>query len=155
MNLDYITRVVIPAALKMLPARMDSMEARAMLVAIGLQESRFEYRTQKGGPAEGFWQFEASGGWKGVFTHPASTHIAHDVLSAMGYGEPDLHDYYAVENNDILACALARLLLWTHPKALPAQWQADYAWQYYLNLWRPGKPHRDTWDGFFDDAWET
>lgn len=152
---EYVTAVVIPAALKLLPAKMDSLEARAMLLTTGLQESRFEFRVQKGGPAEGFWQFEAAGGWKGVLTHPASSPLARDVLKALAYGEPDLHDYYAVENNDVLSCVFARLLLWTHPKALPARWQIDYAWQYYLNLWRPGKPYRATWDAFYEEAWDT
>ena len=56
MSNQYIRDVVIPAALHMLPGHMDSPEARAMLLAIGLQESKLTYRRQVGGPAHGFWQ---------------------------------------------------------------------------------------------------
>jgi hypothetical protein len=152
-TLEYIAAIVIPAALKLLPAKMDSLEARAMLIAIGLQESRFLHRGQIGGPARGYWQFEQGGGVKGVLTHAASSPHARDILMTLGYNEAVQTSYAALENNDILACTYARLLLWTHPKALPQRWQTDYAWQQYLSTWRPGKPHRDTWDGFFDDAW--
>jgi hypothetical protein len=149
----YINDIVFDAALKLLPTQMDSPEARALMLAIGLQESRFEYRAQVGGPAEGFWQFESGGGWKGVLKHPDSAKLAQEVLKELAYGEPDLDDYYAIENNDILSCVFARLLLWTHPKALPKVGQHDYAWGYYIELWRPGKPHRKTWDAFYDEAW--
>lgn len=153
-TMEYVASVLIPSALRLLPVKMSSLEAKAMLIAIGLQESRFEYRKQVGGPATGFWQFEVGGGWKGVLTHNASALLARGLLKSLVYGEPDLSDYKAIENNDLLACAFARLLLWTHPRALPARWQADYGWEYYLELWRPGKPHRATWNAFFDQAWE-
>lgn len=153
-TVEYVAEILLPAALRMLPTKMDSQEANVMLLAIGLQESRFTHRAQVGGPAEGFWQFESGGGWKGVLKHPESVLHARTALKAMAYGEPDLNDYYAIENNDILACVFARLLLWTHPRALPQRWQVGYAWEYYLETWRPGKPHRETWDGFFDQAWE-
>jgi hypothetical protein len=26
---------------------------------------------------------------------------------------------------------------------------AEAAWDYYIRNWRPGKPHRATWDGFW------
>lgn len=53
---------ILDPALKLLPS-MDSVRARMMLLAIGLQESRFEHRRQLGnGPARGFWQFESGGG---------------------------------------------------------------------------------------------
>lgn len=54
-TLKLITTQAIEPALSLLPARMDSSRARAMLLAIGLQESRFEYRRQmNNGPARGF-----------------------------------------------------------------------------------------------------
>ena len=151
--IEYISAAVIPAALKLLPAQMDSPEARAMLLTSGLQESKFEHRRQVGGPAEGFWQFETGGGWKGVTGHPASKAHALSVLLTLGYGLPDLNDYYAIEHNDILACVFARLLLWTHPLSLPKEGHHQYAWDYYISLWRPGLPHRQTWDAFYDEAW--
>src|SRR3990167_1272781 len=152
--IDYINKVVRPAALSLLPPHMDSPAARSMLLAIGLQESRFEHRFQIGGPAHGFWQSEYGGGaWTGVLTHAATSKISRDLLKAMAYGEPDIGDYKGIAHNDILACALARLLLWTHPKPLPGRGDAVYAWTYYRDTWRPGKPHWLTWTDFYTQAW--
>lgn len=150
----YVHGVVIPAAMALLPAKMDSVAARAQLLAHGLQESRFEHRFQIGGPAQGFWQSEYGGGaWTGVLNHSATRVLARSILEQMAYGEPDVSDYRGIAHNDVLACAFARLLLWTHPKRLPQRGERVYAWQYYLDTWRPGKPHRETWDALFDEAW--
>lgn len=151
--MGYVNRIALPGAMQLLPARFDTREARAMLLAIGLQESRFEHRFQIGGPAHGFWQFEAGGGWKGVLAHVATSAIARGVLEALAYGEPDVTDYRGIAHNDVLACVLARLLLFTHPKRLPGRGEHQYAWAYYLDTWRPGKPHRATWDAFYTTAW--
>ena len=59
--ITLVRTYALPAACSLLPARMDTRAARALLVAIGLQESRFEHRRQIGGPARGFFQFEAMG----------------------------------------------------------------------------------------------
>ncbi|WP_199707465.1 hypothetical protein [Teichococcus wenyumeiae] len=51
----------------------------------------------------------------------------------------------ALEGHDLLAYALARLLLLTDPYAVPETVNAG--WDCYAKgLWRPGKPHRDKWD---------
>ncbi|MCV6902125.1 MAG: hypothetical protein NTT76_05400, partial [Achromobacter xylosoxidans] len=58
MDLKKIIDTGISPALALLPAGMDTQAAHVMLLAIGLQESRFTHRQQIGGPARGFWQFE-------------------------------------------------------------------------------------------------
>lgn len=151
---DYTANVVFPAALKLLPAKMDSTEARAMLLAIALQESRMTHRRQIGGPAVSLWQFEKGGGVHGVMKHGATRQHISLALRAMAYGETDEIAFAAMEHNDVLACVFARLLLWTHPKPLPKMGGADYAWTYYTETWRPGKPHRETWDAFYAQAWD-
>ena len=60
--------------------------------------------------------------------------------------------FEAMAWNDTLACAMARLLLWMQPPALPAIGDKEGAWQYYLKAWRPGAPHRHTWDARYDTA---
>src|SRR3990167_5653674 len=135
--LAYVHKHVIPAALGMLPARLDTPDARAMLLAIGLQESRFQYRRQIGGPARSFWQAESGGGFRGILFHAETRQLARDILSRTRYGEPDESDFAAIEHNDILACCGARLLLYSHPKPLPKQGETEYAWRYYLDTWRP------------------
>lgn len=156
MTPERLLHNAIVPALKLLPEKMDSIPARAMLVAIALQESRCKYRAQIGGPARGFWQFEMYGGVKGVLNHPASQGHIKSVLGALDYS-PDAKEaacYIAIEHNDVLAAAFARLLLWTLPGPLPAQNSPGGGWSAYIAAWRPGKPHRETWDSFYTDAWD-
>ena len=80
---EYLTDV-IPAAMALLPTRMDTQESRAMLIAIALQESRLTYRKQIGGPARGFHQFE-TGGVRAVLRHTAVDGYARSVVDALGY----------------------------------------------------------------------
>jgi len=132
---------------------MDTPAARAMILAIGLQESRFQHRRQIGGPARGFWQFERGGGVRGVLLHTSTRPTILSIVDSMIYDATPETSYDAIEHNDVLACCFARLLLWSHPKPLPAQGDHDGAWHYYMATWRPGKPHRSTWNDFYDDAW--
>lgn len=153
MNLGDVIAVAITPALSMLPARMDSVQARAMLVAIGLQESEFHYRRQLGGPARGYWQFEKDGAVLGVMNHRATGAIIAEVTRRLDYPfqRDVLHD--AIENNDVLACVFARLLLWTIPAPLPEELEDDIGWIQYLEGWRPGKPHPERWPSRYAAAW--
>lgn len=153
-DLGQITKQIIAPGLELLPSTMDTPKARLMLLAIGLQESRFEHRRQIGGPARGFWQFEKGGGVAGVLTHPQSKWIAHEVCRQRGVEPAAAAVYPALEKDDLLACAFARLLLFTDPKPLPAPGYCAAAWDYYLRSWRPGKPHRQTWDALYAQAME-
>ena len=139
--------------MSLLPPQMNSVEAKAQLIAIGLQESRFLHRKQIGGPARGFWQFEQGGGIKGVLHHHATRDHIREVLAALKYQPTAKCCYEAVAHNDILALAFARLNLWWVPGALPEEHHCDLGWDYYIEAWRPGKPHRKTWNAFFDQAW--
>lgn len=151
---SYLHRYIFPAAHDLLPEKMASKPADAMLVAIALQESECAYRAQVRGPAKGFWQFEQAG-VTGVMSHPASRSHTRTALVALRYSPsmttPAIHD--AIEHNDVLACVFARLLLWTLPEALPAMDEPGQGWSQYLKAWRPGKPHIETWHRNFTRAW--
>jgi len=153
----YLLGHVLPAALGLLPERMGGPLAEVNLLAIGWQESRLTHRWQLGrnvlsramhlrGPARGLWQFEKVG-VGGVLTHRASAAAAAAVCAALNYQADVATVHGAVAHNDVLACAFARLLLWTHPDPLPraSEDAAAAAWDYYLALWRPGRPHPETW----------
>ena len=147
---------ILPAALSLLPPEMDSPNARALLLAIGLQESRFQHRRQIGGPARGAWQFEYGGGILGVRTHPATDGHLSAALNKLCYA-PDASQealYKAIEHNDVLAAVMARLLLWTLPDALPGPQDAGKGYSQYLQAWRPGKPHSFTWPDNYRQAWD-
>lgn len=141
---------LITGGLLWLPERFDSPEARAMLMAIGLQESRFMHRRQIGGPANGYWQFEHGGGVRGVLHHPGTGGFAREVMTRLDYPVTSEAAYNALPDNDVLAVVFARLLLFTVPSALPES--PGDAWQQYLWAWRPGKPHANTWPGYFERA---
>lgn len=141
----------IKPGLLLLPS-MDTPEARVMLIAIGMQESRFSYRTQINGPARGFWQFER-GGVRGVLTHPATKPIVIEACRTLHIRPSEDDCFEAITYNDALACAFARLLLWTLPGKLPSQENTEEGWRQYIEAWRPGRPHRETWNGYFNEAW--
>lgn len=160
MTLDEITAAGIDPALALLPPKLDSAEARVMLLTIGLQESRFLHRRQlvgsppqPTGPAKSFWQGEKGGGMvAGVRTHAATKALAAGLYAARGVQSTNQAIWDAIENDDVLAAGLARLLLYSDPGALPRVTDTDGAWQLYLRTWRPGKPHVQTWAGFHRQA---
>ena len=146
---------VLPAAFELLPIEMRSREAHAHLLTIGLQESGFlERRQLEGGPARGLWQFERAGGTAGVLSYPSSRPHALEVLRELHYEASVPIVHVALEHNDILAAAFARLLLWTLPDRLPRRTQPVVAWKQYLRAWRPGEPRRATWAAYHTRAWE-
>lgn len=141
-------------ALLLLPAKMTSPQAELMLLAIGLQESRLTHRRQIGGPARGLWQFERGGGVAGVLRHAASREHALSVCDARRVAPVPEQVYQRLEHDDVLAAAFARLLLYTDPARLPALGEVGASWDLYLRTWRPGKPHRHTWDALYAQALE-
>lgn len=133
-----------------IPRNYNTPEARVMLLAIGLQESRFLYRRQIRGPARGWYQFEKGGGVHGVLTHRSSAREIERVLGKIHVAKTDV--YTAIEWHDQLATVMARLLLYTDPRPLPAVTDEAAAWQLYLRVWRPGRPHPETWPAFHKAA---
>ena len=157
MNVPKHVVQAVHEALRLLPPAMDSKEARVMLYAIGLQESRFTHRAQVidgggKGPARGYWQFERAGGVRGVLRHPASKFWMHSVCNARNVPAQETSVWLAMETDDVLAAAAARLLLFTDPARLPAVGEQAESWTYYLRNWRPGKPHPRTWPECYETA---
>lgn len=149
---QLVDLAILPA-LSLLPPKMSSRQAVAMMIAIALQESRIEHRRQIGGPARGFWQFEAGGGVTGVLRHASTGATIRGVLDLLRYDDSVQTSYQAIEHNDILAAVYARLLLWTLPQRLPEVGEPALGWDEYEDAWRPGAPHRQTWDNFYAQAW--
>jgi len=147
-----VLEYVIPQAADWMPDIPFTPESNVLLLTIGLQESRFRHRRQIRGPARGFWQFERFGGTLGVLTHKSTRRTAHALAQARLGDTRAERVNEALAEDDVLACGFARLLLWTDPKPLPKLGDSEGAWQYYLRNWRPGKPHRHTWDALYDQA---
>jgi hypothetical protein len=157
----------IPAALSLLPGKMNSMQARAQMLAIGLHESGFIARQQHGtattpghGPAKSFWQFEKSGGVQELLDTPTTRIILAPICDVLGYPRilaGDLHE--AMEHNDTLAAVMCRLLLWKDPRLMPERHESSKGYAIYLARWRPNAAaatkHAHDWPANFKLAWET
>jgi hypothetical protein len=154
--IEFVYQHVLPAAGDLLPDEMQSHNADALLLTIGLYESGFTARRQKPlGPARSFWQFEDAG-VLGVLSHPATRTHAHAVLSQLQYSlNSSVHQIQvAMEHNDVLAAAFARLNLWWDPERLPGERHPMVGWEIYKRVWRPGAPPRlDAWAFHWSQAW--
>ena len=154
MNLEALNLNILPFALSLLEPRHDTKEARAMMIAIALQESGLKARRQAGdGPAKSYWQFER-GGVAGIAHHKLSAPLLAKVCDSLDYPADVDAIHIAIEHNDTLAACCARLLLFTHPDPLPKESEWMEAWQYYESLWRPGKPRFESWERNYKTAWE-
>lgn len=159
---DFLEKCVIPG-LALLPMKMDSMEARVMLVSIAQQESGLAHRyqvlngTTAKGPARGLYQFErgskaSRGGVWGVYLHEGSSAHLQRVCDERDVAFTPDSIYAAIETDDLFSTAVARLMLWTDPKPLPKPSDSEAAWETYTRIWRPGKPHPRTWKRYHSTA---
>lgn len=139
-----------------LPARMDTVGARLMMLTIQKQEDPEERRYQvvrrtestapvnivgertAKGPARGLWQFEQGGGIKGVLIHNSTGALIDDICDRFEVSRSTVACWRAIELNDVLAACFARLLLWSDPRKLPGINDADGAFRLYIDTWRPG-----------------
>lgn len=143
-------QILTPAMQLLADPRFDAPLARVELVAIGLQESGLRHRIQQpNGPARSWWQFERNGGVAEVMAHPATGTRLRPIVALLGYQFDKYALHTAMADNDLLGAVMARLLLFIDPRPLPTT--AQQGWDQYLARWRPGKPHRSTWD----DNWGT
>ncbi len=146
---------IYPAAMELLPEKMNSPEAKALLTAICLQESGFKHRRQVGGPALGLLQWELPQVGL-VLRHEVVGPLARNVLATLVYepGDPP-HErtHAAMEHNDILQCAFSRLLLWPDAAPLPKRDDVQGSLATYLRVWKPGRPHPEKWPANWAQAW--
>ena len=161
----FLVAAVLPA-LDLLPTNMTSAEAKAMLLAIALQETAHKARRQEvysqtkkawvDGPARSHFQFEL-GGLAGVLRHPATQPHAARFASALGYADatpPELLDIMVYDS--VLAAGMARLNLFWDAQPLPRRADgAQPAYDYYDRTWRPGKKRPLDWPPNWQLAWDT
>jgi hypothetical protein len=145
-------KIIRQAYREVLPGKFANDEATVLLLAIGLQESRFEKRQQMGGPARSFWQFEKGGGVRGVLGHPSTSKHAQALCALRGIAPTADSVYARMQDDDLLGCGFARLLLYSDAAPLPAIGNATESWDYYQRNWRPGKPHPQSWAGLYSQA---
>ena len=153
MSPDVFLTTALTPGLSLLPAAMDTPAARALIVAICLQETGLAKRRQLGGgPARGYAQFEPAG-VRGVLKHTASAATLRAVCTALDISGNAQAIHRAIEFSDVLTVCCARLLLWTLPAPLPTRGADSDAYGQYLHAWRPGKPRPNDWPTNFAVAW--
>lgn len=151
MTPNHLLTLAINPALSLLPEKMTSEPAKAMLLAIALQESGLRHRVQVGGPAKGWWQFEPIG-VSGVQGHHTTRELAAGADHTFLYASDAVYD--ALQHNDVLAATYARLLLFQCPDKLPSgRMDVDEGWRQYVRQWRPGRPHPSRWADNWRLAW--
>lgn len=155
--LRLLLRAIVPALEDLASGGInDSPEVRRFMIAIALQESGLKHRRQvtnsglEDGPASSYWQFEKNGGCKGALTHHAVKEHMLWVCTQYDIAPTPEALWEAMRYNDVVAASAARLLIYTLPKKLPVT--ADDAWAQYVDAWRPGKPHPETWQANWDMA---
>jgi len=137
---DFLARAIEPG-LALLPPNMGADAARVMLMAIAGQETNWSERRQiPAGQALGYWQFQQDGTVGLMDKLPALTQSVLDTCDLQ-----QSEAWEALQYNDAVACAFARLLLWSHPAPLPAIGDQAGAWAYYRRLWKPGRPDAKRW----------
>lgn len=174
-KLDEASNAITAALILLNNARMDTVAARLQLLTTGLQESKLTDRYQiidlrdrnRKGPARGLWQFERMGGTAGVMQHRASSPYAFGLITARGtlpqaridaarrngWTAEDIRTVWEqLEYDDVLAAGFARLLYWTDARAIPQPGNPTAAWKLYIDVWRPGKPVPDSWQGYYTEA---
>lgn len=158
---QFLTDCVNPG-LALLPPRLDGTAPRMWLTTIAQQESGLAHRWQivdpddpaKKGPARGLLQFEngtweTRGGIWGVYLHPATRLLLKALCDRVNLSFVPYAIWDRLDKDDALAVAIGRLLLLTDPYALPEPDDDDGGWRMYADrLWKPGKPHRSTWNGY-------
>lgn len=150
----FLDLAIVPAA-RLLPSVMDSPEARAMVVAIALQETNLRARRQRpSGPGRGFTQFEPGvAAIAEVLQHHATSLKAMQFCQLLCV-DPSVNGVYAaVEYHDILCAGFSRLLLWTSRVALPGPNDPESGWTLYVDRWKPGKPRHEDWYDSFSRGW--
>ena len=152
--LDNLNHGPLNQGLATLPAKFDSIRARALILKIVMQESKGIYRDQLErdgrntvlGPALGLGQFERDGACTSLLKHPVTKPYMLHVLSVYGI-EPKPDAFWrALKYNDALAMAACRInLLWL-PAPLPDIDDHAESHRQYIQAWQPGAWTRGSQD---------
>jgi len=147
---NFYSLVLLPSCAR-LPAAMNTQQSRLMLMAIAGQESGWANRTQVGGPARGFWQFDMTA-ILDILAHPVCGPLAISACAMWDVPADPTTIYEAIAWHDPLACHMARLLLLADPAALPAIDDAADAYACYTRNWRPGVERPEAWPAIYAQA---
>ena len=122
-------------------------------MAIAGIESGWQTRVQvPGGAARSYWQLEQYGAILDVMNDPTASPVVTAFCDAWDIPTDGTTLFDAVAYLDPLAYLIARLALWQVVAPLPAIGDSTGAYNYYLNVWRPGTPRPDAWPEIYYQA---
>lgn len=151
--LDAIRRTILHPALALLPESLSGREAEVLLLASGLAASGFQTRRDARGPGRGYWRALPDGVMVGGVLRAAQTRdLAVAVCDARQVPPIAERVYSALEHDDLLAAALARLLLWSDPAGLPSLGDEAGAWACYQCHWAVDEAARRDWPAHYQRA---
>lgn len=144
----------IDSGLDLLPEPLRTLDAKVQLYATSVQENptraprqiiKKDGKLQPIGPAAGDYQFEKTGGIRGLINFKSARvqQMLVGVCKARKVAVTVDALFDAIQVDPVLAAALARLLYFTDAGALPEAGAEQYAWEVYLRTWRPGAYERD------------
>lgn len=144
----------IDSGLAQLPESLRTLDAKVQLYATSIQENptraprqiiKKDGKLQAIGPAAGDYQFEKTGGIRGLinFKSDRLQQMLSEVCKARKVAVAVDALFDAIQVDPVLAAALARLLYFTDSGVLPKAGAEQYAWEVYLRTWRPGAYERD------------
>lgn len=144
-----LLREDIESGLSLLPAIRKTDAARLQVYATNRQENpnrsprqliKKDGRLQPLGPAAGDYQFELTGGIRGLRNFKSAIVQGQLAEACKARKVPRNAEaiFDALQVDPVFAAALARLLYYTDPKPLPAVGDEAGAWALYLRTWRPG-----------------
>ena len=152
MNIADFNTHVIQRGVLFLPPDLNTHEARVQLAATAGQESNWSARIQTPhGYARSYFQCEGSSGsgLAGVVADPVAGGLLQKVCVQFDIPFTTADIFEAIMHHDIVAYAVARLIYMMDPDPLPPVGNTTAAWNYYLKVWRPGKPDPERWIGVY------
>jgi hypothetical protein len=156
MNPNLLYKTAIIPAMNMLGSLgiKNTFKAHQLILAIAIQESGVAYRRQvtksglEDGPAVSYWQFEHAG-CEGLLSARSTSNYIRQICTLFDIKPTKEGLLDAIQYNDIVAACAARLLIYSLPTPLAET--KEMGWEQYLSSWRPGKPHKKSWEY----SWET
>jgi hypothetical protein len=127
--------------------RMDSPDARALLLATALHESAVGYRSHLyqygGGPGRGLWQVEpatAADNWDSFIAHRPELEWR---MRRLGDSWPNGIGLDAtLAANLLVCCAHARLKYWRVPEPLPSRYDVEGQTRYWSTYYQTSQNPR-------------
>lgn len=147
MDLKTALKEVIEPGLIKLPDHLNTVEAEAMLLAIGMQETKFELSNCVNSDRMGFFRVSTRDIIK-LITIDWTSKLLLDIAN----GANKFINELVLE--DAHFCALcARLMLSITGESLPnLNSDPSESWNLYLKTWKPDNPKRETWDAYWMHA---